>query len=93
MTLHVIAPASVIAIAFDPVRRPFAAFRAAGAAMGTPNPLMACCAFYGQVSSLVRTDVQGLPAMILGTIRVLALIQHSLVRAVPSSAFPLIYNL
>lgn len=72
VTLHVIALASVIAISLDPVRRLVAAVCTAVAALGTPHPLMPCCAFNGQISSLMRTDVQGLRATILGTIRMLA---------------------
>ena len=68
VTLHVIALASVIAIAFDPVRRLVAAFRAAVAAQRAPHPLVPRLALHCQVASLVRTDAQRLGATILTTV-------------------------
>ena len=63
-----IALASVIAIAFDPVRRLVAAFRAAVAAQRAPHPLVPRRALHCQVASLVRTDAQRLGATILTTV-------------------------
>lgn len=75
VALHVIALARVVAIALDPVRGLVAAVCAelvAGAAERAPHPLMARCAFCRQVASLVRTDTQGLGAVVFGAICVLA---------------------
>jgi hypothetical protein len=75
VTLHVIALASVIAIAFDPVRRLVAAFRPAIAAQRAPHPLVPRRALHCQVASLVPTDAQRLGATILATVHVLAPLQ------------------